>query len=52
MYILFVEMDFQARWRVTATMIVAVACWFFMWFRRRVADVRSITYGPLTERGQ
>ena len=38
--------------RGAAAMVVAVACWFFMWFRRRVSDARSVTYGPLTERDQ
>jgi len=52
MYFLFVEMDFQARRRAAAAMIVAVACWFFMWFRRRVADAWLVTYGPLIERDQ
>jgi hypothetical protein len=52
MYFVFVEMDFQVRRRAVATMIVAVACWFFMWFRRRVVDGRSVTYRPLTERDQ
>jgi hypothetical protein len=33
-------------------MVVAVAAWFFMWFRRRVVDARSVTYGPMTERDQ
>jgi hypothetical protein len=49
---LFLEMDLQARRRAAAAMIVAVASWFFLWFRRRVANARSITYGPMTERDQ
>ena len=32
-------------------MIVAVAALFFIWFRR-VADARSVTYGPMAERDQ
>jgi hypothetical protein len=48
----FLEMDLQARRRAATTMIVAVASWFFSWFRRRVEDARSITYGPMTERDQ
>lgn len=43
-------MDFEGRRRAAAAMIVAVAAWFFMWFRRRVADARSVTYGPMAER--
>jgi hypothetical protein len=31
-------------------MVVAMVAWFFMWFRRRVADARSVTYGSMTER--
>jgi hypothetical protein len=42
-------MDFEGR-RCAAAMIVAVAAWFFMWFRRRVADARSVTYEPMAER--
>jgi hypothetical protein len=45
MYFLFVEMNFQARWRVVVVMIVAVACWYFVWFRRRVADAWSVSTG-------
>jgi hypothetical protein len=47
---MFLEMDLQARCQATAAMIIAVASWFFLWFRRRVADARSITYGPMTKR--
>jgi hypothetical protein len=43
-------MDFEGRRRVAAAMIVAVAAWFFMWFRRRVVDARSVTYEPMAER--
>jgi len=32
-------------------MIVAVAALFFIWFRR-VADARSVTYGPMVERDE
>ena len=40
-------MAFESTRRAAA----AVAAWFFMWFRRRVEDSRSvITYGPLAER--
>ena len=31
-------------------MVVAVAACFLMWFRRRVEDSRSVTYGPMAER--
>lgn len=50
--ILLVEMDFQARRRAAAAMVTAVAVWFFMWFRRRAQDARSVTYGPIAERDQ
>lgn len=45
-------MDFQARRRAAAAMVVAVAAWFYMWFRRQVQDARSVTYGPMAERDQ
>ena len=45
-------MDFEARWRAAAAMVVAVAAWFLMWFRRRAVDAQSITYGPMAERDQ
>ena len=52
--ILLVDMDFQARRRAVAAMVVAVAVamWFFMWFRRRAKDARLVTYGPKAERDQ
>ena len=42
----------EGRRRATAAMIVAVAALFFIWFRRRVADARSVTYGPMVERDE
>ena len=45
-----VDMAFEARRRATAVVVVAVAAWVFMWFRRRVEDSRSVTYGPLAKR--
>ena len=45
-------MDFQARRRAAAAMLVAVATWFFLWFRRRAQDARSVTYGPMADRDQ
>jgi hypothetical protein len=48
----FLEMDVQARHHAAAAMIVAVASWFFLWFRTRVEDARSLTYGPMIERDQ
>ena len=50
--IMLVDMAFEARRRATAAVVVAVATWFFMWFRRRVEDSRSVTYDPLAERGK
>jgi len=53
MCILFcLEMDFQARRRAAASMLVAVATWFFLWFRRGAQDARSVTYGPMADRDQ
>jgi len=48
--ILLVDMAFEARRRATAVVVVAVAAWFFMWFRKRVEDSRSDTYGPMAKR--
>ena len=48
--ILLVDMAFKARRRAAAAMVVAVATWFLMWFRRRVEYSCSVTYGPLAER--
>jgi hypothetical protein len=45
-------MDFEARRRAATAMVVVVAAWFLMWFRKRAADARSITYGPMAERDQ
>jgi hypothetical protein len=47
-YILLVAMSFEARRR--AAVVIAVAAWFFMRFRRRAQEARSVTYGPLTQR--
>ncbi|TVU19760.1 hypothetical protein EJB05_35931, partial [Eragrostis curvula] len=38
--------------RRAAALVVVVAVWTFMWFRRRVQEARSITYGPMFERDQ
>ncbi|XP_072150600.1 protein ALP1-like [Setaria viridis] len=43
-------MDLQGRCRVAAALVAVVAAWFFLWFRRRSEDARSITYGPMAER--
>jgi hypothetical protein len=32
--------------------VVAVAAWFFMCFRRRTEEARSITYRPMADRDQ
>jgi hypothetical protein len=45
-------MDLQARRRAATAIIVAVAVWFFTWFRRRAKDARSVTYGPMADRDQ
>lgn len=45
-------MVFKARCRATAAMVVVVASCFFMWFRRRVEESRSVTYGPMVVRDQ
>ena len=45
-----VDMAFEARRKAATAVVVAVAAWFFIWFRRRVEDSRSVTYGPLAER--
>ena len=45
-------MVFEARRRVAAAVVVAVASWFLMWFRRRVEEAQSVTYGPMAERDQ
>jgi len=50
--ILLVDVAFEARRRAAAAVVVAVGVWFFMWFRRRIEDSRSVTYGPLAERGK
>jgi hypothetical protein len=50
--IVLVDMDFQARCRAATVVVVAMAAWFFMWFRRRAEDARSVTYGPMAERDQ
>ena len=47
--ILLVDMTFEARRRVAAVVVVAVGAWFFMWFRRRVEDSRSVTYGLMAD---
>ncbi|WVZ56316.1 hypothetical protein U9M48_006864 [Paspalum notatum var. saurae] len=43
-------MDFAARRRSTAAVVVAVATWVFIWFRRRNLEARSVTYGPMHPR--
>ena len=43
-------MAFEARRRADDAVVVAVAAWFFMWFRRRVEDSRSVIYSSLAER--
>ena len=45
-------MVFKARRWATAAMVVAVASYFFMWFRRRVEESRSVTYGHMAVRDQ
>ena len=47
--ILLVDMAFEARHRAAAAVVVAMAAWFFVWFRR-VEDLHSVTYGPMAER--
>ncbi|WVZ83542.1 hypothetical protein U9M48_030679 [Paspalum notatum var. saurae] len=44
------DMDFAARRRSAAAIVVAVAAWVFMWFRRRSLEARSVTYGPMHPR--
>jgi len=43
-------MDFAAKRRSAAAIVVAVAAWVFMWFRRRSLEARSMTYGPMHPR--
>ena len=45
-------MDLQARCHAATAIVVAVAVWFFMWFRRRAEEARSVTYGPMADRDQ
>ncbi|TVU31331.1 hypothetical protein EJB05_23013, partial [Eragrostis curvula] len=45
-------MDLEARRRGAAALVVAIATWMFMWFRRRVHEstASSISYGPMLQR--
>ncbi|WVZ95697.1 hypothetical protein U9M48_041429 [Paspalum notatum var. saurae] len=43
-------MDFEATRRRAAAFVVAIAAWFFVRFRRRCEDSRSVTYGPMVQR--